>query len=237
MLNLPDVTLVTVETRAHELARIAINDCLSKVSFGDVIIYTDKPEQFREYNTSYVPDWPTKASFCEFSMFEAFKPVTTSHILYVEWDGGIWQSDMWTDDFLQYDYVGAVWPWCKAPYNVGNGGFSLRSKRLYDYMVKFSKAPWTDAQLCLTERVEAEKQGFKWAPDYVAHTFAFERLQPTVGSRHFGFHGIFNWPKVLSRANLIERTKIAARNPYVNSTNMVKALLQIVPWLKQEIVV
>ena len=38
----------------------------------------------------------------------------------------------WRPEFLDYDYIGAVWPHVLDKYNVGNGGFSLRSKALLE---------------------------------------------------------------------------------------------------------
>ncbi len=45
-LSLPDVTLVMVETREHELARLAILDCLKVAKFGDVLILTNNIPAF-----------------------------------------------------------------------------------------------------------------------------------------------------------------------------------------------
>jgi hypothetical protein len=47
MLELPDVTLVIAETRAHELGRLAIEACLAKARFGGVVIHTDNPGQIK----------------------------------------------------------------------------------------------------------------------------------------------------------------------------------------------
>lgn len=51
--------------------------------------------------------------------------------LIVQWDGYACNSDAWTDDFLKYDYIGATWD----DGVVGNGGFSLRSRKLYDSLI------------------------------------------------------------------------------------------------------
>jgi hypothetical protein len=64
--------------------------------------------------------------------------VTTDFTLVVEPDGFAVNPMAWDDCFLNYDYVGAVWPWMwgGGPYwggpIVGNGGFSLRSRKLLD---------------------------------------------------------------------------------------------------------
>ena len=50
--------------------------------------------------------------------------------LIVQWDGYAVNPEAWTDDFFNYDYIGATWD----DGLVGNGGFSWRSKKLYDAM-------------------------------------------------------------------------------------------------------
>jgi len=47
----------------------------------------------------------------------------------------IFQSDSFIrrhgiEDYLQYDYIGAPWDNCKAEYQSGNGGFSIRKKSM-----------------------------------------------------------------------------------------------------------
>lgn len=48
----------------------------------------------------------------------------------VQWDGYAVNPEAWTDEFFDYDYIGATWD----DGVVGNGGFSWRSKKLYDVM-------------------------------------------------------------------------------------------------------
>jgi hypothetical protein len=62
--------------------------------------------------------------------------MTTDFTLVVQPDGFAVNPMAWDDNFWKYDYVGAVWPWMwgPGPYRggpiVGNGGFSLRSRKL-----------------------------------------------------------------------------------------------------------
>ena len=70
MLKLPSVTLVMIETMNHELARLSVNDSVSKVSFAEVLIFTDKPELFDPIDCDakfvYVENWPTKLDWSRF---------------------------------------------------------------------------------------------------------------------------------------------------------------------------
>lgn len=58
--------------------------------------------------------------------------IKTSHLLIVHWDGFIINPACWKDDFLCYDYLGAIWPQKGGRGIVGNGGFSLRSMKLLE---------------------------------------------------------------------------------------------------------
>jgi hypothetical protein len=46
-------------------------------------------------------------------------------------DGYAVNPEAWTDEFLEYDYLGALW----QDGICGNGGFSMRSRKLYDAIV------------------------------------------------------------------------------------------------------
>jgi hypothetical protein len=45
-LQLPNVTLVTVDAICHELAALAIKECLEQAQFGAIQIHTDDPAPF-----------------------------------------------------------------------------------------------------------------------------------------------------------------------------------------------
>src|ERR1017187_791348 len=96
-LKLPDVTLVMVETRQHELARMAIEDCLRVAEFGEVLIVTDLPDQFKYISTDQnirfhiVPDWPNKIGWSRSWWFDVPLLLRTSHTLNIQWDS--WISD------------------------------------------------------------------------------------------------------------------------------------------------
>jgi len=62
---------------------------------------------------------------------EIWKLVEAEHLLLIQGDSVMCNDGL--DEFLEYDYVGA--PWNHKPDNisVGNGGFSLRSRRLMEW--------------------------------------------------------------------------------------------------------
>lgn len=228
-LDLQDVTLVMVETREHALASLAIEDCLKVATFGDVLILTDKPAEFSSVaehcNPRFyeVPDWPSKVGWSQSWWYDVPPLLRTSQTLNIQWDSWIWKPELWTDEFLKYDYIGAPW-WYKDGKNVGNGGFSLVSTRLKRYLRaqrwKFPcDTPVDDDLLCRKYRPALEEVGFVWAPEKVANRFAFECCRPAPTSEHFGFHALFNWSEVLPEARFLARMRLAVTSPYITNPN------------------
>ena len=215
ILKLPDVTLVAVDTYAHALTRAAVQDCMMEAEFGDVMVFTDAPVQglAAGHQVQLVGRKIDSGEAAERFFWERVPYcIETSHFMWVQWDSWITDADMWTDEFLAYDYIGAPW-WYDDGRNVGNGGFSLRSARLARYVAdrpgEFPFRKPEDDTLCRVHRPALEAAGFRWAPEPLAMRFAFECVKPSLGSRHFGFHGVFNWPWVLTPLALKRRFALA----------------------------
>lgn len=253
-LKLPDVTLVMVETREHELARLAVQDCMNVAHFGEVLILTDQPQKFLPLTQGptnpgdgssslrfhVVPDWPEKIGWSRAWWFDVPPLLRTKQTLNIQWDSWISNATVWRPEFLEYDFIGSPW-WYKDGKNVGNGGFCLKSTRLARYIYKNrDKYPCTsdldDDLLCRTYRPKLEEVGFKWAPEKVAYDFAFECIQPENTKNHFGFHGMFNWPDVLSTERLYERVELACKSPYIRDGRFMKALCQKHPEIIKKLV-
>lgn len=243
MLRLPDVSMVMVETRAHELLRITAEQFLAKVEPREVLIYTDRPELLAipGARVELVPDWKDKRKLMEFFSYEAWRPATAPFIFYLEWDAGLCDVTMWRDEFLSTDYIGAIWWYQDGSPNVGNGGFSIRSRRLAEFQASVrSKWPsYHDNMLCRDRRKEFESAGFVWASEALANDFAFEgfdRLGFENNLKHFGYHSIHQaWPLLLDRDDLIRRTKLMVDNPYVCGYGRTDLILHAVPWLRTEL--
>src|SRR5690606_2721249 len=107
--------------------------------------------------------------------------------------------DAWTEEFLTYDYIGAPW-WYMDDMNVGNGGFSLRSKKLLDILKNadfITEYDHEDHHICRTYHKELEALGVRYAPQALAERFAIEGVSkensPTANNTwngQFGFHGL-----------------------------------------------
>lgn len=164
MLNLPDVTLVTVDTVVHALTRLAIKDSMRQAKFAEVIAFSDKIMLLPDVRTIYC-NVSSNYEAEEFTWYGFYPHIKTSHFLICQWDGWVLNHEAWTDEFLKYDYVGAPW-WYKDGLNVGNGGFSLRSCRLAKFLAEHKEEyPFSipeDEALCRTHRRKLEQEGFTW---------------------------------------------------------------------------
>lgn len=205
-LALPTVTLVAIDTACHDLTAMAVNECIDWADFGDVLILSDRHLGVPGARNCLV-DRFADAEAATRAMWYALPPLlTTDHFMVVHWDSWIVNANRWDRDFLAYDYVGAPW-WYGDDRNVGNGGFSLRSTRLANHMAG-STLPFAhpeDDALCRRYRPRLEAAGFTWAPTELAHKFSFERTAIYPLKDIFGFHGMFNWPHVLTEEQIEER--------------------------------
>ena len=206
MLRLPSVTLTLYEGRAYELASLAIKDMMSRIEFAEVIVYSDRkpsvdgvrwietPPAPREHSTEMVTEWSGRA-------------VNTPHFIQAQWDSGILQPEMWSDEFLEYDFVGA--PWGMVGDNlVGCGGFALYSRRLIGHLFENRDrfpSHASDTFLCRVYRQALEKDGFRWPSVEVANRFAYERCG---NKKAFGYHGIFNMAWVLPMEEFVSRSTL-----------------------------
>lgn len=106
-------------------------------------------------------------------------------------DGFPIRPDLWSDDFLRYDYIGSPWP----DNVIGNGGFNIESQKLLQekLLVPFGSYDThpSDVWVCRTHRLRFENRGISFAPLDLAARFSTEL--PTQSRPEsvpsFGFHG------------------------------------------------
>lgn len=201
--NLSGVTLVCIDTVNPDIALRAMQRSRSQCQFDRSILFTDKPIQVDGIETVQVSNINSIESYSQFVVQGLAPYISTSHLLLVQWDGFIIHPEAWRKEFLEYDYIGAPWPDHPEPYNVGNGGFSLRSRKLLDALnqLTFSEFHPEDEHICRTHRSELEKLGIKFAPNTIAEQFSYEFTQPKFST--FGFHGLNNFPDFMSKPELL----------------------------------
>jgi hypothetical protein len=227
LLDLSTVTLLCVETRDPALAHFAIQKCTQQARFGKVVLITELSKLSNQESDSeegqvgnavdqkvdqaidrlrdveYVQAPPIKSTkdYSDLLLTGLRQYVSGTHVLIIQWDSFILHPELWTNDFLRYDYIGAVWPH-HPDTPVGNGGFSLRSVKLLEALEspKITRRHPEDFCICVDNKAVLENEfGIRFAPKDVAEQFAVERSDWHPA---FGFHGFFNFSKALGDAEL-----------------------------------
>jgi hypothetical protein len=201
-IDLGHVSLVCIDTRAPELAIFAMQRCTAAANFKECLLLGSRPDYLPEgINHVDIGKLNSMEDYSDFIIRRLGDYIHGDYVLIVQGDGFIIHPECWTPDFFSVDYIGATW--LDPPDTVGNGGFSLRSRRLLD-AVKNLDVGLThpeDDYICRLHRAELESQyGIIFAPAALARKFSFEESNP--GMPTFGFHGIYNVSKVLSGIDL-----------------------------------
>ncbi len=184
---LSDVTLLGIDCVNLERLFFAFDVCQKHIEFEVVKLLTHLPSE----NKIVVKIDPIKSieQYSQFVVKQLYKFVNTTHVLIIQHDGFILNPFSWTYDFLKYDYIGAPW-WYKDNYNVGNGGFSLRSRKLMEAVAldnNIVECHPEDYIICRTHGERLVRKGFSFAPEALAHQFAREGLS-IPWNNEFGFH-------------------------------------------------
>ena len=200
------ITLVAVDCAYPELAADALARSASKLPAARVLLLTDVAIEREGIEAVRIASIRSRAAYSQFVLKELGAHIATEYALVVQWDGFVIDGNAWQDEFWNYDYVGAKWPHLQGDFRVGNGGFSLRSKRLLNALAQpeftLDLDENEDTAICVRHRELLEtKYGIAFADERVADRFAFDVGRP-VGPT-LGFHGVFNFWQVLDETELV----------------------------------
>lgn len=198
-LECPDVTLIAATSINCEATLRAIEASQAKVCFAACKLLTHQPPArvIPELEVVTIPRITSSEQYSRLVISRLVEHVDTSHCLIVQWDGYVIDPTRWDPHFLRYDYIGASWPHFKDGHDVGNGGFSLRSRRLLAACrsPQFSFSHPEDVAIGRKNRTLLEAQGMRFAPRALADGFSAERSSsPSVT---FGFHGVWHMPHLI----------------------------------------
>ena len=166
------------------------------------------------------------------------KHIKSEYVLIIQHDGHVINHKKWDDLFLKFDYIGAPWPnsnkwnerWKYYPKEmeekilknlnlnrIGNGGFSLRSKKFLDYSRSYKEVDGApeDIFLNILNYDKAFEYGIKYPDIKTAISFSYEiplkekklekekRFHFYNKNNHFGWHGnkFINSNKLLNLKN------------------------------------
>lgn len=203
-INLPNVTLVAVTGKDREAHKKALEYSCRNIEFGSVKLI--------EHDSETIDDWS------KFIVYDLGDHIDTEFALLIHADGFVVNPDMWREEWLHYDYIGAPWPLPTDDFSyrdiqgkiqrVGNS-VSLRSKKLLDLPKKLGME-WKsfhgfyneDGYIAVNMKHIFDENGCKFAPFEEALLFGRENPLPENESVNpFCFHkwaGLnTNYPKFI----------------------------------------
>lgn len=194
MIELPYVDLVAMDgVDGNRLAK-AVQSTVRGLRFRRILLWAPEfpralrhlPVEYRYFKANY-EEWN------RFMVKELWKYIPSGHCLFIHHDGYVLNPRAWRDVFIDYDYIGAPW-WYNDGFNVGNGGFSFRSKKFLEVSKEFNwekYAPEDHRLIRMNGHIMQEK-GVKFCPEILASKFALEgnRKWGKVWNGQFGFHNL-----------------------------------------------
>ena len=97
-MKLSNVTICAIDSVQPDKARAAIERSKRNIKFGGELMIDHMSINSRQ-------------AYSKFILQELHKYIHTDFVLIVQWDGWVIDGTAWQPQFLDYDYVGAVWPW------------------------------------------------------------------------------------------------------------------------------
>lgn len=214
-INLPAVSLVAMASTNIDATIESLLFSSREINYHEVILISHELPK----------NLPKKIIFKKIDRIESYEMynfhvtfslknyINSSHALLVQHDGFVIDASKWNDAFLNYDYIGAPWPLPKDSFSyrddagrivrVGNGGFSLRSKRLLELPGQLDLV-WEpfhgyfheDGFICCKNRSLLEANLIKFAPVEIAQHFSYEsKIHDLPQKETFGVHGVHNLKK------------------------------------------
>jgi hypothetical protein len=172
---------------------------------GVKYIHTD-PISYYEYN-----------KWCLHNMSDY---ITTDYALSFQDDGWPLNPELWSNEFFEYDYVGApIGRNQNIQFHpedrIGGGGFTLRSKKLIEFTKNFDfhdipgGHPNEDTFITTVLRDKIYENGMKICPYHIARKFV---VQMPIDDEHnlytsFGFHGRIDRNMEISDSIITKRLK------------------------------
>ena len=224
MLDLSRVTCFAIDNtyRINETIS-SLHTCMNFANFGEVKLVTT-PENVDKYKDECAIDGilvedqvaplTNIDEYNYYILYHLHQHIKTDYVILVQDHAFIINPNSWSEDFFEYDYIGAPWPYRDRAFitpfgehqRVGNGGFSLRSKKLLEvplhknipfrvaeqpdfYKMFGGKNTNEDGNITVHNKHLYEEAGCKIAPIEVAKYFSYETPLPeNQGIIPFGFH-------------------------------------------------
>lgn len=207
-LHLPNVTLIALSSVELDEHISALEYTSKHITFSATkfLGHLRPKHSFDAFDFIEVPRMHNVSEWGQFVVFELHKYIETDFALLVHADGFVVNPQSWDPAFLDYDYIGAPWPYPRNAWTyrdsknqlvrVGNS-VSIRSERILRLPTELGLEwenfdggyPHEDGYLCVQHRQLFLQHGVTYAPIEVAARFGREiNLPEHTGLDPFTFH-------------------------------------------------
>jgi hypothetical protein len=190
------VAIAIADTENHVLARQALLHSCKLFPPDQVIIFSDDPNAWPGLEIIQIPKMTSIEDYNRLIVKDLPNALKCDYVLVIQYDGFVLHPEEFANLYFNYDYIGAPWGGLDEPC-VGNGGFSLRSRRFVDEAARLEYPDPSIAEdyfLCRLRNAELKHHNVRFAPREIACHFSIE--WPPVPWKTFGFHGVFHLKSV-----------------------------------------
>ena len=196
-MNLDNVTLICADDRNPREASQLLAHLNKEINFKKTKLFHSQ-EKSLPYTVSCPPISDIK-KYNSLLLWELEKHIDTEFVMIVQLDGYFFDKKNWKNEFLNYDYIGAPHYDCKDMSKgalVGNGGFSIRSKKLLletrniisSENINHENISLEDWFICEDIKDGLTSRGVRFSPKELAFKFSIQG-HIDFNKDTFGFHG------------------------------------------------
>lgn len=190
--KLQNLDLISINCVNPHQSACAINYCQKFFEFGKSILITHQNIDVYDIELHLIEklDWNQYNDY----VLKLIEHTDNDYVMIIQDDGHPLNPELWDDQYLNYDYIGAPWPYEESwidlqlkeqqPFirenfsknRVGNGGFCIRSRKFLEFSAKYDSCNGLgeDTFLCTRKYKEAIEYGIKFAPFELAAKFSYE---------------------------------------------------------------
>ena len=202
-LNFNNTTLVMVDGTGSDffINEKIISNMVKIAKFKNIIHFSNQIE-CHSFNSNLIKIKKLSyKDYQDFLLYQINDYINTDFAFFMQSDGFIINPEKFSQSFFDFDYIGAPWPqniFKKIKVDgpvVGNGGFSIRSKKLLNLCKNIPKGDYfywhEDTMISLYYKKHFEDAGCKFAPIELASQFSIENPlhEGHTIENCFGFHG------------------------------------------------